>query len=138
MFRYVRLLLVCTLCFCALVSYGQGPTTYSKEWKTIKLKGLNLMRLEVPGGWLVREGYGKMGVVAQSTRMMIFVPDPQHEWVIEGKPKWEYLKLKGLNLYRLAVPTGWLVREGWGKFGSEHDINMICFIEDPTHSWVFK
>lgn len=120
------------------VQYSQK--IYSNDWETVKLKGLNLIRLEVPGGWLVREGLGKMGsfLVTDETRMMIFMPDNNHSWDISKKEKWEILHLKGLNLHRLAVPEGWLVREGWGKIGGENQNHMIYFLKDPEHSWVVQ
>jgi len=113
---------------------------YPNNWEKVKLKGLNLIRLEIPGGWFIREGLGKMGsfLVTDQTRMMIFMPDKNHVWDISKKVKWETLHLKGLNLFRLPVPEGWLVREGWGKIGGESQNHMIHFINDPEHTWIVE
>ncbi|PIE00899.1 MAG: hypothetical protein CSA81_13305 [Acidobacteria bacterium] len=123
----------------AVMAVAQDGRIYSNDWDKVKLKGLNLIRLEVPGGWLVREGLGKMAFVGSATRMMIFVPDPEHEWRDIQVKDWQLLKLKGLNLYRLPVPQGWLIREGWGKLEfSESEIHMINFLYDPDHDWIVQ
>ena len=116
-----------------------SPKLYSNDWEDVKMKGLNLIRLEVPGGWFVREGLGKKAFLGEAqTRMMLFVPDPQHEWAVNPEEGWETLKLVGLNLLRIRVPQGWLVREGWGKIGSENQTNMILYLEDVDYTWNVK
>ncbi|MFT5112454.1 MAG: hypothetical protein ACI8P9_001778 [Parasphingorhabdus sp.] len=115
---------------------------YGHEWRSLKLEGLNLHRLAVPGGWLVREGLGKFFGFATDTqtRVMVFVPDYEHSWLSKEskKGKWRTLKMDGLNLYRLRTPYGWLVREGIGKLGADNQTRMMLHLEDPTHSWRVK
>lgn len=122
---------------CTVAGHITPGGTYDNDWQSVKLDGLNLIRLEVPGGWLVREGLGKFLALAtgKQTRMIVFVPDPDHAWMHEGRGKWRTLKLKGLNLYRLRTPQGWLVREGIGKIGDEHQLRMITYVDDPGHTW---
>jgi hypothetical protein len=47
---------------------------YPREWEDIPIDYVS--RLRIHGGWLVRH-HGDLGTV------MVFVPDPNHEWVIE-------------------------------------------------------
>ena len=116
----------------------QESLQYPKDWETVRLKGLNLKRLQVPGGWLVREGLGKFAGLAVDghQRIMLFIPDSTFEWQPHKSDKWQKLRLSGLNLYRLKLPQGWLVREGYGKIGSEDQTQGILYLEDPQHSWL--
>jgi len=137
--KYIRTLMITSLLlFTCTLALAQEGKVYSNDWDKVKLKGLNLIRLEVPGGWLVREGLGKMAFMASSTHMMIFLPDPGHLWRDVEEKEWQNMKLKGLNLFRLPVPQGWLIREGWGKIGAESEIHMISFLSDPNHEWTVK
>ena len=132
---------VLMLVMMSVMSVQAHSDLWPNDWEKVKLKGLNLIRLEVPGGWLIREGLGKKAFLFQGeaqTRMMIFLPDENHAWRDEFDPDWEILKLKGLNLHRLKVPGGWLIREGWGKIGNENQTNMILFLEDQEHTWKVK
>ena len=119
---------------------AQVPMQYPKDWETVRLKGLNLKRLQVPGGWLVREGLGKFAGLAVDghQRIMLFVPDAQFVWQPKKSDKWQKLRLSGLNLYRLKLPQGWLVREGYGKIGSEDQTQGILYLSDPEHTWQFE
>ncbi|MBL4658922.1 MAG: hypothetical protein JKY19_01085 [Alcanivoracaceae bacterium] len=117
-----------------------GTDVFPNDWSKIKLKGLNLLRLKVPNGWLIREGLGKFGGLALNgqERIMIFVPDADYNWQTVVENDWQTLKLKGLNLYRLKLPEGWLVREGYGKIGSENQTQGLLYIDDKTHKWVVQ
>ena len=70
---------------------------FPNDWSKIKLKGLNLLRLKVPNGWLIREGLGKYAGLALNgqERIMIFVPDAEYSWQTVVENDWQTLKLKG-------------------------------------------
>jgi len=132
----ISLVVLWFVLFTGVSGFSQFGGFYSNDWENLKLKGLNLKRLEVPNGWLVREGLGKMAMMESGSHMMIFMPDPGHQWRDSLEKKWETIKLKGLNLYRLPVPQGWLVREGWGKLSTnDSETHMIVFMPDPEHKW---
>ena len=122
------------------VSNMSGADDFPNSWSNIKLKGLNLLRLKVPNGWLIREGLGKFGGLALNgqERIMVFVPDADYNWQTVVENDWQTLKLKGLNLYRLKLPEGWLVREGYGKIGSVNQTQGLIYIDDKTHKWVVQ
>ncbi len=39
------------------------------KWEKVNSDSYNIKRAKVPGGWLVKAGYGLM-----------FYPDPEHQW----------------------------------------------------------
>lgn len=135
--------LFCLSAFWPLPSPAQSESAsvWPNDWEDVSLEGLNLTRLAVPGGWLIREGLGKKALIFQGEaqiRMMLFFPDPNHEWTDISHRSWEILRLRGLNLHRLQVPGGWLVREGWGKLGTENQTNVLIYLKDPEHRWHVK
>jgi hypothetical protein len=113
---------------------------YPNDWSKIKLKGLNLIRIKVPNGWLIREGLGKFAGLALNgqERVMIFVPDADYNWESVIENDWQTLKFNGLNLFRLKLPEGWLVREGYGKIGSVNQTQGLIYIDDKSHEWVVQ
>lgn len=40
-------------------------------------------------------------------------------------PGWEQVSIAGPQMYRLRVPTGWIVRVD----------KEVCFVPDPQHGW---
>jgi hypothetical protein len=64
---------------------------YPREWEWIKnkYKGYSFGRLRVPGGWLFTDGLLKMMREIKfrdrctNHNDFIFIPDPNHEWVLE-------------------------------------------------------
>ena len=65
----------------------------SFEWIKNKYKWHSFGRIRVPGGWLFREGLGladEMGIhsgkcstCTKKNTGFMFIPDPNHEWVLE-------------------------------------------------------
>lgn len=65
------------------------------KWETVPSDGENLERLKVHGGWLVKtysdvmhrnDDYGDRMQSGWDWRVaMTFVPDPNHEWELEGE-----------------------------------------------------
>lgn len=50
---------------------------YSGKWEEVESYPY-FFRMEVPGGWIVT-------VELHDISSTCFVPDPEHEWILEGK-----------------------------------------------------
>ncbi len=106
-------------------------------WELILSKSSDrTYRASAPGGWLVKYYFtaGK-----DSASAMAFVADEAGQWEVSETYDWEKIQNnKNPNnankTFRLEVPEGWLVRDGYKARDRCLDLHMV-FVPDPEHSW---
>lgn len=68
-----------------MLFHPEPPKKYPREWERLAEKSV-LSRLRIHGGWLVfmKESIGARNGVAM-TSALTFIPDPNHEWILEDE-----------------------------------------------------
>ena len=152
--RILTLLLILSV-FASCASANTNPELTAGSVKklkgdTIHLKisgatGVSMFRTSVPGGWLVMRytieyPYRSSEIPSSS---FIFVPDYNHEWVLEtgNTLSGEIYSLKKLGisngmLFRARLPGGWLVFHYNEGYLFNTATNGLSFIPDPNQEWV--
>jgi hypothetical protein len=97
----------------------------------------------VPDGWLV--SYKYFGGRYKSANCITYFSDKEREWNSE-EIKWDLIyETRGANearmTYRMEVPGGWLVRDGYNAEsrsvnGNIGHLNLsMTFVPDKDHVW---
>lgn len=104
---------------------------YSRKMEIIG--DTDIYRLKVPDGWLV--SCFEINIHGISDCASIFVPDENHEWIIEN----EYPRRCPLEIvnnyyttYRMKLPNGWIV-----IYNSDSNSNMV-YVSDANHKWILE
>lgn len=96
-------------------------------------------RARVPTGWLVKYVY--RGGPDRSAPALTFIPDVEGTWVISNESaRWEEVQVTRtpndvVQIWRLKVPGGWLVRDGTYIKDACLTMSMV-FVPDANHIWV--
>ena len=99
-------------------------------WERVDLKQLPIWRLAVPFGWLVSE---TPQVSQGESAPLLFVSDRRHAWRFQQPREWEKLVLKNGVLFRIKVPSGWLVRQSLAE--TKPNGMRLVFVPDPRYGW---
>lgn len=128
----------------------------SLKWERIQTSFTSSMsphdltyRSKLPGGWLVRYAY--TGGAGKSASAIIYIADTIAEWaIVQDKAVWEPVESKrtsndDLKIFRMQVPGGWIVREGYltvYRHSHESKINHLSismtFVPDNKHEWIIE
>lgn len=106
-------------------------------WRLIISKASGrTFRAHVPGGWLVKYYFN---AAKESASAMAFVPDEAGQWEVSETCGWEKIQNdknpnNASKTFRLTVPGGWLVRDGYKARDRCLNLHMVL-VPDTEHSW---